>query len=76
MGGRLSEEHRRRFLRLAERMNTLLREIRAYCPEANLYVEDSGNWHILSGDSHEGDDPCRDRSMARADVWHSSGGAW
>lgn len=77
----VGESHIRQFRRIARSMAKLLEEIRKTCPEANMYLEDSGNWLLLTGDSH---DMTESRQMqARQDrkvcfelVPHSGGGAW
>jgi len=76
----LKKQDAMRFRRIATLMTNLLNDVREYIPEANLYLEDSGNWHILSGESHDYEGwmtkARQDRSLAREDVPHSSGGAW
>ena len=70
-------KHQDQFVRIAGRMAKLLEEIREYCPEANMYLEDSGNWNLLTGDSHDDrDEPRQDRIAVFTIVPHSSGGAW
>lgn len=80
--GYVSEAHLRRFRRLARGMAKLLEEIRREtCPNANLYIEDSGNWILLTGDSHDSSGSRdmiarQDRKVALEVVPHSGGGAW
>ena len=74
---KLKPQHAARFRRIAAEMNRLLDDVREYIPEANLYLEDSGNWNLLSGDSHDEHDEARqDRVLAFELVPHSGGGAW
>jgi hypothetical protein len=73
----ISERHIARFRRIARQMASLLKEIRETCPEANLYLEDSGNWNLMTGDSHDEKERQRqDRVVAYELVPHSGGGAW
>lgn len=73
----LTRQQKAKFRKLANGMNQLLEEIRKEIPEANMYLEDSGNWHILSGDSHDrGERMRQDRILATERVTHSGGGAW
>lgn len=66
-----------RFRRLARDMAKLLEEIRQTEPGANLYLEDSGNWYLLSGEDHDVNGRSRqDRKIALEFVPHSGGGAW
>lgn len=78
--GSVSEAQIRRFRRIARSMAKLLSEMRETCPNANLYLEDSGNWCLLTGDSHDeshGRIHARhDRKIALEHVPHSGGGAW
>jgi hypothetical protein len=78
----IQEKHIRRFRRLARDMDKLLKEIDAYCPGANLYLQES-TWHLMIGPSHEsrpdriGQDVARpERSVANEFVAFSGGGAW
>lgn len=78
--GYVQENHIRRFRRLARSMAKLLEEIRETCPRANMYLEDTGNWILLSGDSHDHNGwsmrPRQDRAVVMEVVPHSGGGAW
>lgn len=68
------------FERLAERMDALLKRIQQYCPEANMYLEDSGNWNLMTSPSHDDNwgraTPRQDRVVTRVIVRSSGGGAW
>lgn len=73
----LSRKHASRFRKLAADMNRLLADIREEIPRANLYLEDSGNWILLSDDSHDEKGRARhDRKLAFEIVPHSGGGGW
>jgi hypothetical protein len=73
----IKPSHVTRFRKLARDMAKLLSEIRRYCPEANLYLEDAGNWNLLTGDSHDENDKMRqDRLVTCVYVPHSGGGGW
>ena len=78
--GYVTEAHVRRFKRIARNMAKLLEEIQETCPGANMYLEDQGNWHLLSGDSHDwnrNNNPARqDRIIECVRVPFSGGGAW
>lgn len=76
---KIRTEHRRRYKSLCPQMQTLLHEISEYCPDVNLFIEDSGNWNLLVGPSHDDlwDSQAISENVA---VWsyvaQSSGGAW
>jgi hypothetical protein len=73
---KIRKHDREAFEKIAKRMNDLLKRIKAYCPEANMYLEDAGNWNLINGPSHdEHHHPRHDRVEASAIVW-GSGGAW
>lgn len=70
-------KHIRKFEKLANQMSDLLKEIREYSPEANMYLEDAGNWNLLIGHSHN--DKCqamRQNIVITVRVPHSEGGGW
>jgi hypothetical protein len=73
-------QHRRRFRRIARSMDKLIQEIREYCPGANMYLEDQGNWHLMVGDSHDwskqSTPPMQDRIAVSEVVRCTGGGAW
>jgi hypothetical protein len=71
------EKHERRFTKIANDMDNLLREIREYIPDANMYLEDSGNWNLMTGDGHDEEEgPRHDRVAVFVRVPHTGGGAW
>lgn len=73
----LKPQHERRFSRIARSMEKLLLDVREYIPDANLYLEDQGNWNLLSGDSHDERGRMRqDRVMAWEPVRFTGGGGW
>ncbi len=68
---------RKAFVKLAERMDVLLKRIQVYCPEANMYLEDAGNWNLMHGPSHDEKDHARpDRVEECVVVRSSGGGGW
>jgi len=75
---RLKPEHKRKFKRLIAGLNDLLQEVRADFPEAEYYLEDAGNFNLMSGASHTGRDcqPRRDRVLMDEKLKHSGGGGW
>ena len=67
----------RRFKRIATSMRRLLEELQETCPGANLYLEDQGNWNLMTGPSHDEKERRRfDRVVESARVPYSGGGAW
>lgn len=76
---KLRQQEIARVMRAVATLNTVLAEVRERMPEANYYLEDSGNFHLLSGPSHDGmfaDHARPDRSLLRLDLLHSGGGGW
>lgn len=45
----IKPEHIKKFEKLAREMNKLMGEITVYNREANFYLEDAGNAHLMKG---------------------------
>ena len=76
---RVRAVHLKRFIRLAAGLDQILQEIREYEAEANIYLEDSGNFNLLVGPSHsDATDPKPQfQNVAYCvNVRHSGGGGW
>lgn len=77
---RIKPEHRRKYKRICKQMQELLNEIEKYEPEVNLYVEDSSNWNLMIGATHNDnvrDTPALHENVALCCTVHpSSGGGW
>lgn len=75
-GHLIKESDRRDFAKAVNLLNKVIQNIREYHPEANLYVEDYGNFNLMIGDSHENGRPRHDRVALHWIVWNSGGGGW
>ena len=56
-----------------------MHEIKAYCPEANLYAEDSWNLNLMKGPSHDDDRdqrPLHENVVECEQVYSLGGGGW
>jgi hypothetical protein len=79
---RIRPEHIKRYGRLLDGLNKLMREIREYEPKANIYVEDQGHFNLMVGDSHadhavSGRDRAQHENVAvEVTVPFSGGGGW
>lgn len=62
--------------RLVDDLNIFLEEIRKIHPNANWYLEDSGNFNLLSDESHDGDRARMDRVLHRSYLKNAGGGGW
>lgn len=74
----ITAKQKAKIKRAIKSLNDAILEIRGDHPEANYYLEDSGNLHIMPRDAHD-DDTGRDRqdeSMLLLNLYFSSGGAW
>lgn len=73
-------EHIKKFINLANNMNKLIQDIRKYNPDANLYVEDCGNFNLMKGKVHDEStqklEPIHDNVVASVVVYNSGGGGW
>lgn len=62
-----------------KKLNEVMAELRVTIPEANYYLEDMGNFNVLSGPSHDDThrNPSRqDRVMHCTTLCWSGGGGW
>ena len=64
-----------------ERINKHMETVQQEFPNANIYLEDSNNFNIMSDDTHDLDDPHEitprhDRVLECFNLNYSSGGAW
>jgi hypothetical protein len=75
---RLKPEHRRRFKRAISTLNALLVDVQEDFPDAEYYLEDAGNFMLMSGETHTGRDcqPRRDRVLLDEKLRRSGGGGW
>lgn len=78
---RIKDQDVKDFAKLMRALDRLIARVRAYEPEANLYVEDSGNMVLLTGDSHTiGNDAVmrarHDRVACTITVRNCGGGGW
>jgi hypothetical protein len=73
----VQEKHIKKYKSLCKQMQKLLDEISLDCPDINIYVEDAGQWNLMSGDSHDEDGIDRqDRVITCCLVMPSGGGGW
>lgn len=73
----LTPTQARRFRKLVQGLNDLLREVRETIPEANYYMEGEAGLYMLSGDSHNDRGRAQpDRVLINGPMSHASGGAW
>jgi hypothetical protein len=73
----LTPKHRKKYKKICADMQSLLDDISEYIPDVNIYIEDSGNWNLMNGDSHDDEgSPRRDRVIENCSVFQSSGGGW
>ncbi len=75
----IKPEHIKKFRKLAKEMDKLMREICAYNPEANLYIEDSNNANLMKGPSHDDSRNAmalHDNVVAHEYIYNTSGGGW
>ncbi len=70
-------EHIKQFESLTDELNKLMIEIEDYNSDAILYIEDSDNFNLMSGYSHDVNGrPIFDNVVCHAFVRNSTGGAW
>lgn len=72
-------EHVKKFKSLTKSLDKLMREICRYNPEANLYVEDSWNFNLMKGPTHDdryNQKALHENVVASELVYKSSGGGW
>lgn len=75
----IKPEHIKQFKKLARAMDKLMREICAYNPEANFYLEDAGNANLMNGPTHDDSkamNPLHDNVAASESIHSSGGGGW
>jgi hypothetical protein len=75
----LTRSQKTRINAAIKKLNDVMAEIKLTIPEANYYLEDAGNFNVLSGPSHE--DGYRNRSrqdriMHSLTLNCSGGGGW
>jgi hypothetical protein len=69
----IKRSHINEFHCIADSMNNLLERIREYCPEANVYFDES-QWMLMKSQSHDDKDRFReDQVVASEIVWNSGG---
>ncbi len=77
---KIKQKHIERFIELAKELNQLMIEITEYNPEAEIYVEDSWNFNLMKGPTHDENDrnlrPMHENVVAHETVFRSSGGGW
>jgi|WetSurMetagenome_2_1015567.scaffolds.fasta_scaffold884152_2 hypothetical protein len=78
----IKDEHIKRFTALIGDLNTLIAQIRKYCPEANYYLQED-TMCLMTGPSHDDarlqgslGGACTDRVVAMVRMPHADGGAW
>ena len=75
---RIRQVHRVRFANAVKALDALLKEIRKYEPEANIYLDDD-HWNLMVGPSHAPDahnTEQRENVAWTERVSHSGGGGW
>jgi len=73
----LKSKHEKQIRKAIEMLNKTINEVREYIPEANYYLEDSSNFNVLSGHSHDNHEHERqDRIMLQCTLDYSGGGGW
>ena len=64
---------------MARKLDELMEDITEYCPEANLYIEDSNNFNLMKGPTHDDTRDChalQENVASHAFVRPSGGGGW
>ena len=75
----LTQSQKARINAAIKKLNTVMAEIQETIPGANYYLEDQGNFTVLSGQSHDDSyrNPSRqDRIMHCVHLRSSGGGGW
>ncbi len=73
----IKPEHIKQFESLTDELDKLMIEIAEYNKDAILYIEDSDNFNLMKGESHDVNGrPIFDNVVCHAFVSSSTGGAW
>lgn len=76
-GDLILEQDRRDFARAVNLLNAVIGRVREYLPDANLYIEDAGNFNLMTGNPHDARGrPREDRVALHWTVYYSGGGGW
>lgn len=72
----IKPEHVKKFLRLAKGLDTLMKQIWEYHPEANIYLQED-SLILMKGPTHDdAEDPLFENVVAQQWVRGSGGGGW
>lgn len=67
----------KRIERAVRALNESMLDVMEEHPQAMFYLEDNGNFYLLSDESHDArGDARQDRVIKRWDLMNSSGGGW
>lgn len=75
----IKPEHIKKFKSLSKQLNKLMQEICKYNPDAELYVEDSWNFNLMKGPTHDDSryqKPLHENIATCETVFKASGGGW
>jgi len=73
----MNKSQKARMDRLVNELNTLLEEVRKVHPNANWYLEDSGNLNLMSDESHDSSGRARkDHVLHHSNLKNAGGGGW
>lgn len=73
----IKQEHIKKFKRIEKQLNKLMLEICKYNSDANLYVEDAGNFNLMKGWPHDDNGNMQQENVVyNGYVHHSGGGGW
>lgn len=73
----MNKSQKARMDQLTNDLNVLLDEVRRIHPNANWYLEDSGNLNLMSDESHDSSGRARkDHVLHRSNLNRSGGGGW
>lgn len=71
----IKRTHRNEFLRIADQLNNLMKEIQEYCPDANFYVA-METLHLMKGVSHDSQGKHTENSIESKSINSLSCGDW
>jgi hypothetical protein len=75
----ISKRNIARYEAAVRKLRSVLEDIRAECPTAEIYVEDAGNVYLLTGPSHDSSlaaNARMERIVTCVIVPHMGGGGW
>jgi len=74
---KLKAKHEKQIGKAIDQLNKTMSEIQEYVPECNIYLEDSNNFNVLCGDSHDaGGSANQHNVIAQFTLHNSGGGGW